>query len=178
MFQILYRNRFYIGTHTPRFKNTSKELLVKFKTFQQIFNKSLACLLFVKLVVLVGLWFVLSLIASKLFVIGIAHLILNRSSVKHYSLMTIKMHFIVKSRNYVVKFSWICWYAKVVTAILKQFTYILLSTYAVLVNTIRVAHLFLSASVIYEGNRGFVLYCLRIILCHLITFSDLPVVDI
>lgn len=105
MFQIhvLYRNRFYIGTHTPRFKNTSKELLVKFKTFQQIFNKSLACLLFVKLVVLVGLYIVLSLIASKLFVIGIAHLILNRSSVKHFSLMTIKMHFIVKSRNYVVK---------------------------------------------------------------------------
>lgn len=50
-FQILYRNRFYISTHTPRFKNTSKELLVKFKTFQQIFNKSLARLLFVKLVV-------------------------------------------------------------------------------------------------------------------------------
>lgn len=69
--------------------------------------------------------------------------------------------------------SWICWYAKVVTAILKQFTYILRGTYAVFVNTIRVAHLFLSASVIYEGNRGFV-----IILCHLITFSDLPVVDI
>lgn len=175
---MLYRNRFYISTHTPRFKNTSKELLVKFKTFQQIFNKSLACLLFVKWVVLVGLWFVLSLIASKLFVIGIAHLILNRSSVKHFSLMTIKMHFIVKSRNYVVKSFMnllICksCYCNIETVHIHTSKYI-----RRILNTIRVAHLFLSASVIYEGNRGFVLYCLSIILCHLITFSDLPVVDI
>lgn len=92
--------------------------------------------------------------------------------------MTIKMHFIVKSRNYVVKSFMnllICksCYCNIETVHIHTSKYI-----RRILNTIRVAHLFLSASVIYEGNRGFVLYCLSIILCHLITFSDLPVVDI
>lgn len=92
--------------------------------------------------------------------------------------MTIKMHFIVKSRNYVVKSFMnllICksCYCNIETVHIHTSKYI-----RRILNTIRVAHLFLSASAIYEGNRGFVLYCLSIILCHLITFSDLPVVDI
>lgn len=60
--------------------------------------------MFVKLVVFVGLYIVLLLIVSKFFVIGIVYLILNRLSVKYFFLMMIKMYFIVKFRNYVVKF--------------------------------------------------------------------------
>lgn len=110
----MYDNKIFSNQHCFKYSTEtdfiSVHILQDLKIHQKnwlsnlkLFNKSLACLLLVKLVVLVGLWFVLSLIASKLFVIGIAHLILDRSSVKHFSLMTIKMHFIVKSRNYVIK---------------------------------------------------------------------------